>query len=58
VLARPYALAKFKGREVVGLNERLRFYRNDPSQKFDWHQDGYFERDDGECSQFTFGLSQ
>jgi predicted 2-oxoglutarate/Fe(II)-dependent dioxygenase YbiX len=52
-LARPYASAKFKGRRAVGLNERLRFYRYDPGQKFDWHQDGYFERDNGERSQFT-----
>lgn len=53
-LARPHLPITFKGRDVVGLNERLRFYRYDPGQKFDWHQDGYFERDTGERSQFTF----
>jgi predicted 2-oxoglutarate/Fe(II)-dependent dioxygenase YbiX len=53
-LAKPHAPTPFKGRKVVGLNERLRFYRYDPGQKFDWHQDGYFERDNGERSQFTF----
>jgi len=44
----------FKGRVASGLNERLRFYRYDPGQKFDWHQDGYYERENGERSQFTF----
>ena len=54
LLARPHAPVTFKKRGAVGLNERLRFYRYDPGQKFDWHQDGYFERDNGERSQFTF----
>jgi hypothetical protein len=44
----------FKGRIACGLNERMRFYRYDPGQKFDWHQDGYYERENGERSQFTF----
>ena len=38
----------------VGLNERWRFYRYDPGQQFDWHQDAPFERDDGERSFWTF----
>ena len=38
----------------VGLNERLRLYRYDVGQQFDWHLDGYFEREIGERSQFTF----
>ncbi|WP_315801111.1 2OG-Fe(II) oxygenase [Bradyrhizobium sp. SZCCHNS3002] len=40
--------------QPVGLNERLRIYRYDVGQKFEWHRDGHFERDDGERSQFTF----
>jgi len=40
--------------KAVGLNERLRFYRYDPGQQFDWHLDGYYERADGDRSQFTF----
>jgi predicted 2-oxoglutarate/Fe(II)-dependent dioxygenase YbiX len=39
---------------VLGLNERLRFYRYDPGQKFAPHFDGYFERDNGDRSQLTF----
>ena len=53
-LAREHLPARFKGRDAVGLNERLRYYRYDPGQKFDWHQDGYYERENGERSQYTF----
>ena len=38
----------------VALNERLRLYRYDVGQQFDWHLDGYFERPTGERSFFTF----
>lgn len=38
----------------VGLNDRWRFYRYDPGQQFDWHHDGYYERENGERSFFTF----
>lgn len=39
----------------VGLNERFRFYRYGPGQKFEWHQDGSFSREDrDERSLFTF----
>jgi len=53
-LIKPHIPSEYEGRSLVGLNERLRFYRYDPGQKFDWHQDGYFERDNGERSMFTF----
>jgi hypothetical protein len=36
------------------MNERLRVYRYDVGQKFDWHLDGHFERRTGERSFFTF----
>ena len=39
---------------AIGVNERLRFYRYKPGQKFDWHTDGYYEREDGARSRFTF----
>ncbi|MBR0826865.1 2OG-Fe(II) oxygenase [Bradyrhizobium manausense] len=38
----------------VGFNERLRLYRYDVGQQFDWHRDGYFQRPNGERSFFTF----
>jgi predicted 2-oxoglutarate/Fe(II)-dependent dioxygenase YbiX len=43
-----------RGWYPVGVNERFRFYRYDVGQQFDWHADGYFERDNGERSFFTF----
>ena len=42
------------GRQARGLNERFRFYRYSPGQKFDWHSDGSFERRNGERSFLTF----
>ena len=50
----PYLSKTFRKRQLVGLNERFRFYRYDVDQKFDWHQDGYFERTNRERSLFTF----
>ena len=41
------------GAELIGLNERLRFYRYGPGQHFDWHGDGYFQRSPRERSVLT-----
>jgi len=41
-------------RVALGLNERLRFYRYDPGQRFNYHFDGSFRRDTGEQSLLTF----
>jgi len=50
----PYLSKTFRKRQIVGLNERFRFYRYDVGQQFDWHQDGYFERENKDRSLFTF----
>src|SRR5438105_771564 len=42
------------GWHALGLNERFRFYRYDPGQRFDWHFDGCFERSPSERSHLTF----
>ena len=44
--------------EACGLNERLRFYRYSPGQRFRTHRDGYFAREDGsgEVSMLTMLL--
>ena len=42
-----------EGRYAVGCNEMLRFYRYDPGQQFNWHQDFPYERDNGEISFWT-----
>lgn len=52
-LVADYIPSDFLDREVIGLNERFRFYRYAPGQQFDWHYDGYYQRDNGEQSQFT-----
>ena len=52
--ARPLLVQDWFGWQVVGFNERLRFYRYGPGQKFAPHYDGYYERDSGERSHFTF----
>lgn len=41
---------------AVGLNERLRFYRYAPGQRFAWHRDGCFARDEHERSRLTLML--
>lgn len=51
---RSFLPSAFKAWVPVGVNERFRFYRYDVGQQFDWHQDGFFERDNGERSHFTF----
>jgi prolyl 4-hydroxylase len=42
------------GRPVRGLNERFRYYRYTPGQRFAWHFDGSFARPNGEVSLLTF----
>jgi len=46
--------AILNGRPAVGLNERFRLYRYAPGQRFSWHSDGAFRRDNGEMSLLTF----
>lgn len=45
---------EYDGRGAIGVSELLRFYRYDPGQQFNWHQDFPFERDDGQQSFLTF----
>ena len=52
--ARPMLPAEWSSWRLSGFNERFRFYRYDVGQCFAPHLDGYFEREDGERSLFTF----
>jgi predicted 2-oxoglutarate/Fe(II)-dependent dioxygenase YbiX len=51
---REHVPAEIEGTVAVGLNERLRFYRYDPSQRFNAHRDGAVERSPTERSRLTF----
>ncbi len=51
---RPHAPPVFEGHAAVGLNERFRFYRYDPGERFAPHRDGAFRRANGEQSRLTF----
>jgi prolyl 4-hydroxylase len=47
---------KIEHKSVVGLNERLRFYRYQAGQSFGPHRDGYYKRSDAEQSLLTLIL--
>lgn len=51
---KPYVPPEIDGCVAVGLNEPLRFYRYDPSQRFNAHRDGVVERSPTERSRQTF----
>ena len=48
--ASEFVPTEYEGRAAVGVNELLRFYRYDPGQRFNWHQDFAYDRDNGEKS--------
>ncbi|NET03100.1 MAG: proline hydroxylase [Sphaerospermopsis sp. SIO1G2] len=52
-IIKPYVEDPYKHLSCVGLNERFRFYRYYPGQKFDWHYDGSYKRENGERSRWT-----
>jgi predicted 2-oxoglutarate/Fe(II)-dependent dioxygenase YbiX len=52
--AGPLLPQRLRGRRAVGFNERFRFYRYEPGQRFAPHFDGHFSRENGERSQLTF----
>lgn len=47
------AIPKDRDSYSVGLNERFRFYRYRPGQRFRHHTDGSFVRENGDFSRFT-----
>ncbi|MBL0912817.1 MAG: 2OG-Fe(II) oxygenase [Bacteroidia bacterium] len=51
---RPFAVQEFAGSIVSGFNERFRFYRYEPGQRFKKHRDGSYVRSEKEASFFTF----
>jgi predicted 2-oxoglutarate/Fe(II)-dependent dioxygenase YbiX len=53
---RPYVPPTLEGWSAAGLNERFRFYRYHPGQRFAPHYDGSFTRHAAERSFLTFML--
>lgn len=54
--AKPFAVANIGKYVACGLNELFRFYKYSPGQRFKMHKDGSFERNETECSFYTFLL--
>lgn len=52
--AKPYLVPSWSSRQPIGLNERFRFYRYEPGQRFAPHFDGPFDRGNGERSAYSF----
>lgn len=52
--ATPFLVNDLEISEVSGFNERFRFYRYTPGQRFRQHQDGSYIRNVNEWSEFTF----
>lgn len=50
----PHIPLMLNGRQAIGLNERIRFYRYEHGQQFIGHVDAPFRRVTGELSQLTF----
>jgi len=42
------------GRQAIAMNERFRYYRYRPGERFAWHSDAPFRRSNGEVSQLSF----
>ncbi|HBP17756.1 MAG TPA: hypothetical protein DEA08_08180 [Planctomycetes bacterium] len=49
----PFVPTDFAGWQACGLNERLRFYRYEAGQQFNWHFDGCYARSEREQSHLT-----
>lgn len=52
--AKPFLTQSWFGRTPLGFNERFRFYKYEPGQRFAPHFDGRFDRGNGERSEFSF----
>ncbi|WP_394749968.1 2OG-Fe(II) oxygenase [Spongiimicrobium salis] len=50
----PFVPEKFGKYRAIGVNELFRIYRYAPGQRFKMHRDGSYERNEKECSFFSF----
>ncbi|WP_118974672.1 prolyl hydroxylase family protein [Taibaiella koreensis] len=51
---RPYIRPTIGNTYAIGLNEMFRFYKYSPGQRFKMHRDGRYQRNETECSYYTF----
>ena len=54
--ARSFLPDRIEDWQLLGLNERFRFYRYTPEQYFKWHKDGFYCRSKTEVSQLSLLL--
>jgi predicted 2-oxoglutarate/Fe(II)-dependent dioxygenase YbiX len=52
--AKDYIPGRYSDWFAAGVNEMFRFYRYDVGQRFEWHHDGSFKRNNIEHSKLTF----
>ena len=50
---REHLPAELRGWRLTDLNERLRWYRYEPGERFEWHRDGWYRRSREERSRLT-----
>ncbi len=51
---RPFVVEEFGKYKAIGLNEMFRIYKYTEGQRFKMHRDGSYERNENECSLFSF----
>jgi prolyl 4-hydroxylase len=52
--AKPFLIHSIGNYDLIGLNEMFRFYKYSKGQSFKMHKDGSYERNETECSFYTF----
>ncbi|PKV50053.1 2-oxoglutarate-Fe(II)-dependent oxygenase superfamily protein [Aquimarina sp. MAR_2010_214] len=50
----PFVVETFGNYRAIGLNEMFRIYKYGEGQRFKMHRDGSYERNENECSFFSF----
>lgn len=53
---KPYVVETFGKYQAIGLNEMFRIYKYEVGERFKMHRDGSYERNEEECSFFSFLL--
>ncbi len=51
---KPFTMETFGKYKAIGLNEMFRIYKYEEGERFKMHRDGSYERNETECSFFSF----